>query len=221
MKRLTLIVAVLAIVAAACGSSSDPETTTTSTSQPGASDTTTSTAIAEDTTTTTTEAPVETSTTLEEASGDLASCVVGVWALDSQPFFEAIQDALDDATGGGEFNFVGGSYTLTVGADGTFIDERKDWSFEGSTDFGDVQIVVNDRNEGTYTLEGDVLSTTIDMGEPAEITILLDGVPFETPGGVSPITPPDASFTGATVTCTSDLLTATFEGSTSSWTRVG
>jgi len=140
--------------------------------------------------------------------------------LDTAEFFQTMLDELGDE-GFEDIVVTGGTYALTIGADGTFIDERKDWSFTASTEFGDVELVINDRNEGTFTLDGDVLSTTVDMGEPPDVTILIDGVPFETPGGVSPITPPDASFTGATVTCTADTLTSTYQGTSVGWTRAG
>ena len=46
-------------------------------------------------------------------------------------------------------------------------------------------------------------------------TFLVDGEPFTFPGGVTPFEPPQAEFTGATVSCDGDTLAATAEGFTS------
>lgn len=217
MKR-TVLVIVVVLVAAACSSGSDDTTTTTTI----ATQTTTTQSAPAETTTSATEAPAETTTTLVEASGDLASCVIGVWDLDSEAFLALVTETFEDEGGEfGEFQFGDGTYRLTVAADGIFIDERIDWTLLVTSDVGDLAITINDRNEGTWTLEGDVLSTTIQPGEPPEIAILVDGVPFEFPGGASPIDPPSAEFTGAQVTCDANAMTATFEGVTSMWTRSG
>jgi hypothetical protein len=146
---------------------------------------------------------------------------VGVWELDSDAFLAAVTEAAADEAGDvGEFTFGGGSYRLTVGADGTFVDERTDWTLLVVSDFGDLAVTINDRNEGTYTLEGDVLSTTIDMGEAPEVTFLVDGLPVEFPAGTSPVQPPAAEFTGASVTCDGDAMSAFFDGFTSEWLRI-
>ena len=216
MRRIAVAIAVL-LAATACSASGDDTTTTTVPAGAASGTTTTTVAV----TTTTVAGPETTTTTTVAAGSDLASCVVGTWELDSDAFLAAVTEAAADEAGDvGEFTFGGGSYRLTVGGDGTFIDERVDWTLLVVSDFGDLSVTINDRNEGTYTLEGDVLSTTIDMGEAPEVTFLVDGVPVEFPAGTSPVQPPAAEFTGATVTCAGDAMSAFFDGFTSEWLRV-
>jgi hypothetical protein len=221
MKRLAIVVSMLLVVTA-CSSEPAEDGTTTTEAAPGgtAGDVTTSTTAAP-TTTTTTSVPEESTTTTLDASGQLASCVVGVWELDSEDFVAKVSEGVEDEAGAGAFAFGGGSYSLSIGGDGTFVDERADWTLVATSDFGEVTIVINDRNEGTYSLDGDVLSTTIQTGEPPELEFLVDGEPIEFPGGASPVQPPEAEFTGAVVTCSGDMMTASFEGYTSSWSRSG
>ena len=218
MKRFALIMSLMLVVAA-CSSDADDPTTTTA---PASGTTETTTTTAAPSTTSTTAAPAETTTTTTAApSSDLTTCVIGVWELDSATFLELIAAELAGEQGLGEFEFGGGSYSLTVAADGTFIDERSDWTLLVTSDFGDLQITINDRNEGTWTIDGDVLSTALQTGDAPEITFLLDGEPVEFPGGAAPVQPPAVEFTGATVTCSDDQLSASFEGFTSTWTRTG
>jgi hypothetical protein len=216
MKRLVIACTLLAVTAAACSSdSTDADTSTTTT-------VTAATQGADETTTTAATSTSEASTTAassEPASGSLETCVVGRWVLDPVAFFESVlaetpQEGLD-----GEFAFIDGEYVLIIDADGTFQSLREDWSFAVTSDFGNLEATVNDADVGTWSLDGDVLSTTIEPGEPAEIAILVDGQPFVFPGGVAPIEPPEAKFTGATVACDGDTLSATAEGFTSEWAR--
>jgi len=220
MKRFAIVLS-LALIVAACSSDPEADTTTTTAASGGTVAETTTSTSAPTTTTTTTAAPEETTTTTLDAAGQVSSCVVGRWELDSEDFVTKISEGLEDEADVGTFEFGGGSYSLTIGGDGTFIDERADWTLVATSDFGDFTIIINDRNEGTYTLDGDVLSTTLQTGEPPELVFLVDGEPFTFPGGASPVQPPEAEFTGAVVTCSGDTMTATFEGYTSMWSRSG
>jgi hypothetical protein len=217
MKKIALVLAV-ALIAAACSSGTSSDTTTT-TNVAAVGEGSPTTTAASGGTTTTTAAPA-TTTSAAQQTGSLESCVVGTWVLDPVGFFEDIlalqpQDALD-----GEFAFVSGEYLLIIGADGSFEALRDDWSFAVTSDAGDLQVTVNDSDLGTWSLDGDVLSTSITPGDPPEIEILIDGQPFDFPTGI-PFEPPEAEFTGATVACDGDLLSATAEGFTSVWMRSG
>lgn len=223
MKRLVIMCTLLVMVAAACSSDStdtdaaDSEAaTTTATAVANDGDDETTTTVASTTTeaTTTTAAPAA-------ATGSLETCVVGRWVLDPVAFFEAVLAEQPDEGVDGEFAFVDGEYVLLIDADGTFQSLREDWTFAVTSDFGSLEATVNDADVGTWSLDGDVLSTTIEPGEPAEIAILVDGEPFTFPGGVTPFEPPEAEFTGATVACDGDMLSATAEGFTSEWARSG
>ncbi|MGI9586396.1 MAG: lipocalin family protein [Acidimicrobiia bacterium] len=219
MKRFASVL-VLALVVSACSSGTTSDTTTTTTtvaaSADGASATTTTGAAPE--TTTSSTAAATTTTAAQSDTGSLAACVVGTWVLDPVAFFDEVlalqpQDGLD-----GEFVFVSGDYVLVIGADGSFESRRDDWTFAVMSDAGDLQITVRDTDSGTWTIDGDVLSTAVTPGDPPEIEILIDGQPFEFPTGI-PFEPPEAEFTGATVACDGDQLSATSEGYTSIWMR--
>ena len=223
MKRLVIVCTLLAMLGAACSSNStdaDTQTATTTAAPSDASDAgageTTTTAAAASTTeaTTTTAAP-------EPASGSLETCVVGRWVLDPVAFFEDVLAEQPQQGIDGEFAFVDGEYVLIIDADGTFQSLRDNWSFAVTSDFGNLEVTVNDSDIGTWSLQGDMLTTTVEPGEPAEIAITVDDQPFVFPGGVSPIEPPEAEFTGATVACDGDTLSATAEGFTSEWARSG
>lgn len=226
MKRLFILLSALALVVAACSSDDSGDTTTTSAG--GGADESTTTADASSTTSTsTTAAAAETTTTTEGGGGStagLAECVVGTWLLDSEAFFEAIEEAAAQEGVDG-FEAVSGEYLLTVSGDGTFMVEQIDWGFEMTSEFGDLELVVNSTSTGTWTIDGDVLSTMVDAGGERDIAMLVDGEPFEFPGGNSPIEPPEAEFTGAVVSCDGDMLSATNPQDeiafTSEWDRVG
>ncbi len=211
MKKIALVLA-LALIMAACSSGTSSDTTIAAVG--GGSATTTA---ASGGTTATTATPATTTSAAQQTSS-LESCVVGTWVLDPVAFFEEVlalqpTDGLD-----GEFVFVSGEYILVIGSDGSFESRRDDWSFAVMSDAGDLQVTVNDSDSGTWSLDGDVLSTAVTPGDPPEIEILIDGQPFEFPGGV-PFEPPEAEFTGATVACDGDMLSATAEGYTSVWMR--
>ena len=217
MKKIAFVLA-LALVAAACSSGTSSDTTTTTSVAASGGGSATTTAPSGGATTTTAAAAATTTTTVAQQTGSLESCVVGTWALDPVTFFAEIlalqpQEGLD-----GEFAFVSGEYLLIIGADGSFQALREDWSFAVTSDAGDLQVTVNDSDNGAWTLNGDVLSTVVTPGDPPEIEILIDGQPFQFPTGI-PFEPPTAEFTGATVACDGDVLSATAEGYTSIWMR--
>ncbi len=215
MKK-SAIAAVVLLVAAACSSSST-DTTTTIAGGAGATTTTSAASDTTVTTTTTTEAPPD-----EPAADGLAGCVLGTWELDSQHFFDQLADELAEEDEGAEFEYLGGAYQIAAMPDGTFTANRIDWSFGAVSDFGEIEITMNHLQEGTYTVDGGTMSTSIPAGgEPADLEIKIDGVPFDFPGGVNPIEPPDASFESAVPDCSDEALTVTADGYTSIWNRVG
>ena len=217
MKHLAVLALVGALVATACSASETDETTTTAPASGAVSSTTTTTTMPPTPTTTTTA--TTTTTVAADTATDGTQCVVGEWELDADRFFtEGI--AADPSAGiDGEIAFAGGAYLLIVSADGTFQAIRDDWSFAVTGEQGELQVIVNDADEGTWSLDGDLLSTVVIGGDPPEITFLVDGEPFTFPGGLTPFEPPEAEFTGATVVCEGDVLAATAEGFTSYWTR--
>ncbi|NHZ71087.1 MAG: hypothetical protein GWP18_05545 [Proteobacteria bacterium] len=213
MKKLAVLV-VMAMVVAACSGASEPDvadapTTTAAVSSSGSS------SPIESTVTTTVAAP----TTVAGAS-DLSSCVVGEWEMQSQRFFDDLYAAAPaQDLPPGEFTHTGGSYVLIVGGDGSFASERRAWTFEVTSDFGDLIMKVSSSQSGTYTLDGELLSTSLAEGEAPDVEMVVDGVPFEFPEGLAPVSAPSANFSGAMVTCDGDVLTASFDGFTSIWDR--
>ena len=154
MKRLVIVCTLLAMLGAACSSdSTDADTPTTTTtaapsdaSDAGAGETTTTAAAASTTeATTTTAAP-------EPASGSLETCVVGRWVLDPVAFFEDVLAEQPQQGIDGEFAFVDGEYVLIIDADGTFQSLRDNWSFAVTSDFGNLEVTVNDSDIGTWSL---------------------------------------------------------------------
>lgn len=217
MRSRLIPLAIVMLVVTSCSSSDSTDTTTTS-----SAGTVTTTSGSGATTSTTTAATSSSSTTAApDASGPLSDCVVGVWELDSQAFFDDLFAEISEAEGVGAFSFVDGRYLLTVGADGSIVNERDQWTFAVEADGSELQMRLSSRQTGTYTIENDVLSTTMQAGEPPTVEMLLDGEPFDIPGGVVPIEPPEAEFTGATVACNGDMLTATASGFTTTWIRTG
>jgi hypothetical protein len=219
MKHLAPLFLAVAVLLAACSTAATDETTTTTSSPSGTTATTTASAAGGGTTTTSGEST--TTTAASPANGDVSACVIGVWELDAESFFEQLLAAMPPDEQLGEFSVVDGRYVLTVNADGTFSNDREDWTLGVQSEFGAMEIRINSSQSGTFTLEGDQLSTTVAAGDPPDVEISVDGQPMNLPGGVSPIAPPEADFSGATVACQGDTLTATVDEFTSTWKRVG
>jgi hypothetical protein len=229
MRRIVILLGVLALVAAACGSNSADDTTVptttvagdqageTATSEPDATTTTLSSTTTAATTTT------ASATTTVAASGGLESCVVGTWELDSQEFFDTLLSSLPEDEQVGEFMFVDGAYLLIVEADGTFRSVRDGWTFGAESEDGEVVLRISDEQTGTYSLDGSVLTTRLEAGTPAEIEIIVDGVALDLPGGRAPFEPPAAEFEGAVVSCDGDVMSsaASDEPFAATWRRVG
>lgn len=221
MRRILITVAALVLLTAACSSSS---TDTTTTSAAGGSGSTETTAPGSTETTTASAAPDTTTTTAPAGSGGggLQDCIVGTWELDAQAFFDRITESLDDSDAPGEFLHLGGVNQITAAADGSFTDERIDWRFGVMSEFGALEMTVNHTQTGTWSVDGDVVSTVItDNGGGPEYTMAVDGVPFTFPGGGAPIDPPDTSFDAAAVDCSPTTLSVTVEEITSTWSRTG
>ncbi|MCZ7532122.1 MAG: hypothetical protein M5U23_01720 [Acidimicrobiia bacterium] len=213
MNKIGIGVVVLLVVAAC--SSTSAETTTTA--DGGAATTTTAAGV----TTTSSATPETTTTTAAPATGGLADCVIGSWELDAANFMDQISESLADSEEPSELVYLGGVYRITADADGTFTDERIDFSFGVETDFGNMELTINHKQVGTYTIDGDTMSTVIPGGQGApDVQISIDGVPFDPPGGIMPIEAPEASFEAVTPDCGDNTMSVTSEGVTTIWNRV-
>lgn len=217
MKRIGITLVVL-LVGAACSSTSTDTTVGTTVTTVAGAEVTTTVAAPSTTTVPPTTAPV--------ASVNLAECVVGTWDLDSQPFLDQLSEmASPGGSAGGEipleFTHLDGKIQLTLGQDGTLTSRMLDWTFGTVTPMGSLDLKMNQTQEGTYTLDGDTLTTQIsDIGSLADIEFSVDGKPFEFPAGIVPIEPPDMPIGTVQPTCGDDIMTFVIEEMTITWFRV-
>ncbi len=215
MKRFALGL-VMALVVAACSTGGGSDTTTTTSAAGGGAGSSTTAPAA------TTSAGAETTTTTTIAAASSADCVVGAWEMDAQAFFDQVFNALPPEDQVGEFVHKDGVYRITLGADGSILDQRIDWTFAVTSDFGDLEMIINDERTGTYTVDGATISSNMAASTTGpEVQVFVDGQPFAFPGGVTPVEPPDASFFAAAFTCDGDLMTVAADDITSTWQRVG
>ena len=214
VKGLLLLVVALA----ACGGSPDGATATTSSGETTTSSSSTTTVA--DTTTTTTSATTSTSATAGPGEG--ADCLVGTWELDSEAFVASFQDVY----GGTEISdsrYVEGQLLATFEPDGTFRDERQDWTWEMETAGGVFRMRVNGENHGSYAVDGERLSVTMEeIGVDVSMEMEMNGEGIELPGsGDLPVEPPVVEGSG-TFTCSGDRFSlVSDEGVESHFTRVG
>lgn len=187
MRRTAFIVAMLLLVAA-CSSSDDgagEETTTVdsvSSESEATAEATTSTTAATTTSTSTT-----TSTLAAAASGD---CVVGTWEQRGEEFIEAIAETfltvddplLADAT----LEFIEGSYRVEMGSDGSMLSVRDNWTMQITTSEGGLRIVLEGEETGTYSVDGDAMTISLDDStvEVSQFLVLGDTV-TPVPGGTT------------------------------------
>lgn len=218
MTRWTATMA-LVLVVAACGGDAEETTTTTA----AAEETTITTA--ETTTTseampTTTAAPETTTTTAAETS-DGSECLVGEWELDSEAFFQQVNDLFGEE--GFELRSGGGSFIVTLAADGTYTGLRDEWTIEAGTSDGTVRTILDGSDEGTWTADEGTLTidqTSVDISLRG-VLVGPDGAEIDLPAPPVDITEDvDVLAEDAEYSCTGDTLTiTTTEGVTSSFDR--
>ncbi len=216
MRKLTMILALGLVTAACSGGASDTGADTTATTSGDATtttSTTTSTTVRADTTTSSSSAP--------GGGTDNESCLVGTWVLDGDLFLEAIVEAMEEEEDleGATFSHVDGEYVAIIQGDGTFIDRRTDWTIGVTSDFGDMAFVINDEQTGTWSADNGTITVSVSSDTPSEPEIYLDGVKFEFPLGVVPMSPPDVEWVSAAYVCDGNTLTMTSEGFDSVWNR--
>jgi hypothetical protein len=218
MKRSALIlVAVFAVVVAACSGGGD-ETTTTVLDDGGA---TTTVDVGSDETTTTVTIAGATTTLAAAGNGDADdSCLEGTWVLDGQPFFDAIMAEMSaEEAQGATFEYVDGEYQAVIGGDGSFVDRRVDWHFAVTSPAGSLDMIMNHERTGEWVSNDGIISVTLPSGEAPDTQILIDGVPFEFPGGSVPFSVPAMDWVPAAYSCDGNTLTIMAEGITSTWNR--
>jgi hypothetical protein len=223
MKARTSMATLMAIAVtiAACGGD-DAATTTT-----GVGNAAGVTQAAEAETTTTTEAPTTTTTTEAPTTTQAAvgaDCLVGTWELDSEAFIEQIFAAADE-TGFEDLGEVtvshgGGSFVVTMNADGSYVGDRDNWQIRLSAAEGTFVTTLNGEEAGTWSTEGDELTVTsesssLQVSFAAEVDGVLQELPF---GGPETVASRELGGTGP-FTCDDDTLQVMFEGGTSTFAR--
>jgi hypothetical protein len=216
VRRTAIIVAIL-LLAASCSSSddgaSDETTTTTAAGESSES------GVAAETTTTTAVTTTSTSTTAAEPEPVAAGgeCVVGTWEQRSQEFIEAIAETfvpeddplLADAT----ILFVEGSYQIEMGADGSMVSVRDNWTMEFSSPEGGLRTTLDGEETGTYAVDGDVLSISLeDSTVEVSQAFVLDGTVTPAPAGFTQSVSVEGLDGSGTFTCDDEVLAVQVEG---------
>lgn len=146
----------------------------------------------------------------ESSSGDDSggpSCV-GVWELDNEAFFAEYAGFADP---GEAIKFVSGAYFVMWNADGTFTDERADWTmaFPEMPESG--MMVMNSLGAGSWEADGSSFVSAGYALADARIQIIVDGDAVELP--VDPGALPAGVFPDrGSVSCTATTMTVSAGG---------
>ena len=219
--RGSTVLLLLGLVLTAC--SPADETTADETTTTVDDDTTTSAGEATTTTQVTTTTTEATTTTAAAASG--ADCLVGEWELDSEAFVEQLTMAMAEEVGGQDItiDFVGGSYTVSLGEDGTFTAVRDEWGWQSAMSEGTFRITIDGTDAGTWSADaGSLTISDIESNSVVTAQAEVEGELIDMPQATVPLADTNAVGDTASYTCTGDTLTVeSTEGFTSEFTRVG
>lgn len=212
MKRIFLTVVLVSLIAAACGGTTSDTTTTTA-----AGETTTT----EGQETTSSSAPSTTSTSVPAATGGDADCLEGDWVLDNEAFVSQVFTDVGGEEGGfGEASPAGGDLGVSFDDDGSFAVTRDDWGFVVESEEGAFKILISGDQTGTWSVDGDVLTISLDEGPPPEVTtsLIVDGQEVQMPQ--SPIEVPAEAFSSSsTFGCDGDTFSVSTDEFTSTFNR--
>lgn len=221
MRRLSILVSVLGLVAAACsGSTGDSTTTTTSPAETTTSVATEDTATtAASATTTTALADVTTTTTVQTAGSGGSECLVGTWVLDSEAFVDSLLDVFSES--GLEAESLepnDGIYTVEMSSDGTFTGTRDEWGFAVVLPEGTFNISITGTETGTWSTDGSTMTVQTEESDmTVSSTIEVGGQVQEMPQ--SPVDVPEAIASASEYSCDDDTLSVTNEGITTVMNR--
>lgn len=210
----------LALIVTACGG--ETAESTTSTVEAVTDTTEVAPTTTERPTTTTTESVTTTRIATSGGGGD--SCLTGVWELDSEAFMENLSAAfaaeadLQNVT----VEFVGGTYTVTLAADGGYTGVRDEWAFQAVSPEGTFRLTIDGMDEGTWSAEGPTLTiSNLESTTSIAAQAVVDGEVLDLPAGTAPTVQGDAVAEASSYECTDDRLTVSVEqGFVSVFTRV-
>ena len=143
--------------------------------------------------------------------------MVGTWEQRSQEFIEAIAETfvseddplLADAT----IMFVEGSYQIEMGADGSMVSVRDNWTMEFSSPEGGLRTTLDGEETGTYAVDGDVLSISLeDSTVEVSQAFVLDGTVTPAPAGFTQSVTVEGLDGSGTFTCDDEVLAVQVEG---------
>lgn len=219
MRRLTLLLMALALVAAACSPGDDEGTESTTTTVSGGDETTTTSGGDDGEETTTTAAEVDETTTTQAPESQSESCVEGDWLLSTESFLATMEDIFSDAElGATEITPSEGTYMVSLDGDGTFTGVRDDWGFSVVTSDGTFHIRINGTEEGTWSADGSTMTVLITSSDvTTSSTVEFDGQTIQVPE--SPVDVPEALAESSSYTCNDNTLAVTTEGITIEMTR--
>lgn len=213
MKRTFVTIVLVGLVAAACGGTTGDTTTTTE-----APEETTTTGGQE---ITTSSEPSTTTTSAPGATGGTAGCLEGDWVLDNEALIEQIfADMLDEEAGLGEVSPAGGDLGVTFDDNGTVAISRDDWGFVIESEDGAFKILISGDQTGTWSVDGNELSISLDEGPPPDVTtsLIVDGQ--EVPLSQSPVDVPSEAFSSSSAfSCSGDTFSVTADEFTSTFNR--
>lgn len=207
MRRLSIPLLVLVLVAAACSGESEEATTT---SDPGVTTTLAPTTTEVEATTTTEPA---TTTTAQESSG--AQCLTGTWILDNEAFVENFESIFADAgMPDAEVTPLEGSFTVELAADGSLTATRVGWGFNVATGEGTIILEIDGTETGTWSADDSTLTVDTDTSDlELSAAVEVDGEIIDMPSEFQPDfdVPPGVASDSA-YTCSADVLTLTNDG---------
>ena len=152
-------------------------------------------------------------------------CLVWIWELDSETFVAAIQETFggDPELQGTTIEFAGGTNTTELEADGTFWNDRNDWSLGIDTPDGAIFITMNGIDNGTWSVDGDQITISdVDQAAVVKMQAEVDGELVDIPFGSTGFVQTDVWLGTATYTCSGDTMTVTAdEGIVSVFERTG
>lgn len=214
MKRTFITVVLVSLIAAACGGTTGDTTTTTE-----AAEETTTTADSQETTSS--SSPSTTTTSAPEATGGSANCLEGDWVLDNEAFIDQIfADLGGEEAGFGEASPAGGDLGVSFEGNGKMTISRDDWGFVIESEDGSFKILISGDQTGTWSVDGDELSVSLDEGPPPDVTtsLIVDGQEVQMPQ--SPIEVPSEAFSASsTFSCNGDTFSVATEEFTSTFIR--
>lgn len=132
------------------------------------------------------------------------ACLPGTWKMDQSALDRYYGDVNSALAGAGVTFTPAGSATLVMGADGSYSwmpVVQLDADVSGTT----IAVSIGGNLDGTYTVAGNLITTTTTSTDGLQVAATIDGVPTDAGAVTEQIAA--APITNATYTCAGDTLT--------------